>query len=173
MTDVPETFRAWVTQDWKINSARRDSCVIMAWFRLCQWSLAHWGPLGPVMYKIYYVFCSTVLALELPPDAEIGPALWMPHPHNIHVHPKTRIGRNCMIRQGVTLGNSASMDGVDTECPVIGDYVELGTGCVVVGGAHVGDNARIGANALVATDVPSGALALGNPARILKNASPA
>ncbi|RMD75375.1 MAG: serine acetyltransferase, partial [Chloroflexi bacterium] len=52
--------------------------------------------------------------------------------------------------------------------PIIGDEVFIGAGARVLGGITVGDRARIGANAVVTRDVPSGATVVGIPARVVK-----
>jgi hypothetical protein len=54
------------------------------------------------------------------------------------------------------------------EFPIIGDNVTIGTGARVLGGVSIGDNALIGANAVVTIDVPANSTAVGIPARILK-----
>ncbi len=55
----------------------------------------------------------------------------------------------------------------------LGDDVELGTGCVVIGSVHVGDHARIGALAVVTKSVPDWAVVVGNPGRVLRIDEPA
>ncbi len=164
-----DTFRAWVTQDWDANAGFRDTKVILAWFRMTQWGLRRWGAVGRAMNVVFYLVSRNILALELAPGGEIGPGLWLPHPHNIHVNVKARIGRNCYIGQGVSVGTAIDLDGHETPSPVVGDHVQLGAGCVVVGNITLGDYSRIGANAVVTSDVPAHASALGNPARILRS----
>jgi len=163
-----DTLRSWVTQDWQVNSDRFDSQLVLAWFRLCQWGLGHWGPVGTLMTVAYNAFTSTILQLELSPRVSVGPNVWIPHAHNLTVHPRAKIGANCLIRHGVTIGNTTNLDRIETGCPVLGDSVEVGAGAVVAGDIHIGDNVRIGANAVVTSDVPAGALAFGNPARIMQ-----
>jgi serine O-acetyltransferase len=51
--------------------------------------------------------------------------------------------------------------------PRIGGHVDIGAGAKIIGGVTIGDHARIGANAVVTRDVPAGATAVGNPAKIL------
>jgi serine O-acetyltransferase len=53
------------------------------------------------------------------------------------------------------------------EAPRIGNRVNIGAGAKILGAVQVGDDADIGANAVVITDVPAGALAVGVPARIV------
>ena len=56
--------------------------------------------------------------------------------------------------------------------PVIGGHVDIGAGAKILGGVTIGDHARIGANAVVLGDVPSGAIAVGVPARIVPGRKP-
>ena len=52
--------------------------------------------------------------------------------------------------------------------PVIGDNVDIGTGAVILGGVHIGNNVRIGANAVVNKDIPDNCTAVGAPAKPIK-----
>ena len=69
-----------------------------------------------------------------------------------------------MIMQQVTVG----MIGAG-EVPTIGNGVYVGAGAKIIGKLAIGDRARIGANAVVLSDVPAGCTAVGIPARILDN----
>ena len=78
-----------------------------------------------------------------------------------------RIGDNCTIMQGVTLGTSEpDMGFTVSERPVIGNHVLIGAGAKVIGHITVGDHAKIGANAVVLRDVPAFSLAVGVPATV-------
>jgi serine O-acetyltransferase len=101
--------------------------------------------------------------IELPLHTEIGPGLRIYHAGNITINPGVVIGRDCTLRNGVTLGNVTPQG----PTPVIGDRVEFGACSMVLGDVRIGDDARIGAMALVLQDVPAGATAVGIPARIL------
>jgi serine O-acetyltransferase len=76
------------------------------------------------------------------------------------------IGDGTTIYQGVTLGGTSLTRGAKRH-PTLGRNVIVGAGAKVLGGFTVGDNARIGSNAVVIKEVPPGATAVGNPARIL------
>jgi serine O-acetyltransferase len=75
------------------------------------------------------------------------------------------IGDGCIIRQNVTLGNRHPDRPFDA--PVLGRHVNVGAGAVILGNVHIGDRAAIGANAVVLSDVPPGATAVGVPAQVL------
>lgn len=106
-------------------------------------------------------FWSIVTGADIPPNCRIGGGLLIPHPNGIVIHPEVEVGPNCLIFQQVTLGHAPS------GLPRIGGHVDIGAGAKVIGGLTVGDHARIGANAVVTTDIPAGATAVGNPARII------
>jgi len=80
------------------------------------------------------------------------------------LHKDARIGRHCLISQGVTLGGRSGLSGA----PVIGNYVRIGAGAKILGHITVGDFAVIGANAVVVKDVPESAVVAGVPARELR-----
>lgn len=72
------------------------------------------------------------------------------------------MGKNCVIRQGVTIGTKNE----DHDVPIIGNNVEFGAGCKVLGKIKIGNNVIIGANAVVLCDVPDNSIAVGIPAKI-------
>ena len=111
---------------------------------------------------IRYRFWSVVSGADIPFTCAIGKGLLIPHPNGIVIHPEAIIGMNCLIMQQVTIG-TLEMGGV----PVIEDQVDIGAGAKILGNVRIGKNAKIGANAVVLSDVPSGAVAVGVPARIV------
>jgi serine O-acetyltransferase len=102
--------------------------------------------------------------IELPPDVEIGPRLRIWHGSNIVINPGVVIGADCVLRQGVTIGNVR----IDGPVPRIGNGVNIGAYAQILGDVSVGDGANIGAMAVVLSDVPAGATAVGVPARIIE-----
>lgn len=83
----------------------------------------------------------------------------MPHMIGIVINPDARIGKNVTIFQQVTIGDSEVGDKLGS--PIIGNGVLLGAGCKIIGPVSVGDNAVIGANAVVTKDVPSNVTVVG------------
>jgi serine acetyltransferase len=168
----PMTFGRWLVQDWAVNKGYPDSQLILVAFRLAQWARAEWGVFGWLVFVPYWLLVSNVLGLELQPLAYIGPRLRMPHPHGIVLNGGVRIGADCLLRHNVTIGNVVRRDGTEVGVASLGDGVELGAGCVVVGAVHVGDHARIGALCVVTKDVPAWGVVVGNPARLVRIDSP-
>jgi serine O-acetyltransferase len=122
-----------------------------------------WGMLARNACAILSLIAQVTTGIELPRYARIGPGLRIYHAGNITINPGVVIGSDCTIRPGVTLGNLTPQG----PTPVVGDRVEFGIYAQVLGGVTIGDDAKIGAMALVLQDVPAGATAVGIPARIV------
>lgn len=101
----------------------------------------------------------TRYGLEILPDSDIGGGLYIAHPVGCTLIAH-RMGENCSVMAAATFGRTDEL-----RWPTFGDRVFIGAGARVLGGIHLGDDARIGANAVVLTDVPAGAVAAGVPAR--------
>jgi serine O-acetyltransferase len=93
--------------------------------------------------------------------AEIGPGLMIGHPSDIVIGAGVRVGSDCTIYNGVTLG-AKYFDRLD-EKPSLGDNVFIGTGAKVLGEIHVGDRSHIGALTFCDKSVPPDSVAYGNP----------
>lgn len=117
--------------------------------------IAHWFkrrriPLLPPAIARWNQFLTGV---DIAPAAEIGPGLRIAHASGIVIGDRVRIGRDCLLMQGVTLG--APTTARLGEMPTIGDGVTLGAGCSVIGKIVVGDDSLVGAHALVTAEVPA------------------
>lgn len=119
------------------------------------------NPTGVLAARVIQRLWKAVGGLDLA-GSDIGPGLFVSHGQGT-VLSAERIGRNCFVHQGVTVG----WDYRGERLPVIGDGVFIGAGAKILGAVTVGDCARIGANAVVICDVPAGATAVGAPARVL------
>lgn len=107
-------------------------------------------------------FWSILTGADIPINTIIGGGLLIPHPNGIVIHPEAVIGPNCIIFQQVTIGVKAG-----TSPPLIGGHVDVGAGAKILGPVNIGDHVLIGANAVVLTDVPTGKVAIGVPAKVL------
>lgn len=65
-----------------------------------------------------------------------------------------------MIFQHVTIGSNMLEGSLKHGAPTLGDNVYVGCGAKIIGNVHVGDNARIGANAIVVKDVPANSVTI-------------
>ncbi len=105
--------------------------------------------------------------IEIHPGAVIGPGLFIDHGSGVVIGETAIVGADVLLFHGVTLGGVDSRPG--RRHPAVGDRVLVGAGAKVLGALTVGDDAKIGAQAVVTRDVPAGATAVGIPARILES----
>ena len=82
-----------------------------------------------------------------------------------------KIGKGCVILQGVTIGSNALPDSKNLGAPVIGDNCYIGVGAAIIGRCTVGNNVRIGANCVVTRDVPDNSVVVSNVQRIIEKES--
>ena len=122
-----------------------------------------WGvPLLPAACRRWAIAAS---AVDILPAADIGGGCILAHGVGTVIGGTTVIGEDCTILHGVTFGEARFSE---IECPRLGDRVTVGAGTTLLGGIQVGDDANIGAAAVVLSDVPAGSTAVGNPARVLE-----
>jgi len=103
---------------------------------------------------------SDSLQVSIHPSASIGTSVFLDHATGVVVGAFVTIGDEVTIQQNVTVGRSPN------RAPRIGRGVLLSTGATILGDVSIGDFAKIGAGALVTSDVPSGCTAVGVPARL-------
>lgn len=104
--------------------------------------------------------------IEIHPGATVGRRVFIDHGMGVVIGETAEIGDGCTIYQGVTLGGVALNHG--KRHPTLASGVIVGAGAKVLGPFTVGENAKIGSNAVVTKPVPAGATAVGNPARIIR-----
>ena len=104
--------------------------------------------------------------IEIHPGATIGKGLFIDHGMGVVIGETTEIGDNCTLYQNVTLGGTGK--DVGKRHPTLGNGVMVGSGAKVLGPVKIGDNARIAAGAVVLSEVPANATAVGVPARIVR-----
>jgi serine O-acetyltransferase len=108
--------------------------------------------------------------VDIHPGATLGPGLFIDHATGVVIGETAEVGEDVMIYHGVTLGGSGRDTG--KRHPTIGDRVTIGAGAKVLGAIKIGDDSRIGANAVVVKEVPSSAVVVGVPGQIISRARP-
>lgn len=101
----------------------------------------------------------------LPAECEIGAGLYIGHFGGIIINGNCKLGRNCNLSQGVTIGMMQS--GPRQGVPVIEDRVYIGPHAIIIGNIHIGNDAAIGAGSVVIHSVPERGVVAGNPARLI------
>ena len=142
----------------------------VALVRFGKWSRQVRPPLRSLLriyYKIGYLFVRDVYGIEMADTVELGRRVTIGHQHGIVIHPFAKIGDDCTIRQGCTIG-AGSGEGFSYQVPRLGNRVELGAGAVIVGAVVIGDDVKVGPNAVVLTSIPAGSVVLVDAPRIIK-----
>ena len=127
-----------------------------------RWLRLPWTILYVLLAKLAEIFCGVTIGAT----ARIGRRFSIEHHGGIVIHGCAVIGDDCMIRQGVTIGNAGASDPLGA--PILGNRVEIGAGAKIIGRVRVGDGAIIGANAVVVKDVPANSMVGGVPARLIR-----
>ncbi|WP_267524430.1 serine O-acetyltransferase EpsC [Campylobacter sp. MG1] len=110
-------------------------------------------------------FSKFLTGIEIHPGATIGKGLFIDHGLGVVIGETAIIGDNVTIYHGVTLGGTGKESG--KRHPTVEDGVLIGAGAVVLGNITIGKNAKIGANAIVLSDIPENATAVGLVGRII------
>ena len=134
------------------------------WHRYGHWvfrdcPIPVWRHLHAVNYLLWLPLVRTTTGVDISYGAQIGPGLVLVHGHQ--VIGEITAGKNLFVHDGALVG------AVEGQYPTLGNDVTLGARAVVIGGIHLGDGCRVGAAAVVVKDVPAGATAVGNSARII------
>lgn len=177
MSEPTPGLLAQLIEDWDANGRdwTRPGFQALAVHRFGNWRMGIRpkllrAPLS-VLYRALYRGVRNFYGIELPYTAQVGRRVVIEHQSGIVIHGASRLGDDCIIRQDVTLGNRR-LDRPD-EAPRLGKGVNVGAGAKILGAVEIGDGAQIGANAVVCRDVPSGAVAVGVPARVVQGAKAA
>jgi serine O-acetyltransferase len=128
------------------------------------WANVRRDPFGKMVAKVMQLRVTLLgekLGFTIPLNT-FGPGLSLAHVGTIVVNPDARIGSNCRIHQGVTIG------GVAGSAPMVGDDVWIGPGAQVFGPVVVGSGSAIGANSVVNRNVPAGVTVAGVPAKVIR-----
>lgn len=129
--------------------------------QLPEWRQVYLMRIGRIGRLFSIIYAKNILLAIHCDDIDGG--LFIQHGHSTEINAK-KIGRNCQIWQNVTIGVKYS----GGETPVIGNNVKISAGACVLGGINIGDNVTVGANAVVLNDVPENCIAVGVPAKIIR-----
>lgn len=171
MDSINPSVLTLIREDYRANGSdwHRPGFRALATYRYGVWRMSFKYRIVRILLGLFYKPCQRrcmrVYGIELPYSATIGRHVTIEHQHGIVVHGASVIGDGCIIRQGVTLGirDETSLD----RAPRLGKRVSVGAGAKILGDVTIGDDAKIGANAVVLCDVPDGQTAVGIPARVI------
>lgn len=155
-------------EDIAANRGQSKGALIVVAYRLAR--AARGDGSRPRMWSypvgfVYRILIEWVLGVEIPWGTRIGRRLRVFHGVGIVLNDHAVLGDDVTLRQSVTIGNKR--DG--GACPRIGDRVQVGAGCIVIGDIEIGDGARLGAGSVVARSVAAETTVVGNPARPVRS----
>jgi serine O-acetyltransferase len=128
-------------------------------YRMSQWCYRHrLGLLGAFLNQLNPILTHAVIGRE----AKFGPGFVILHSIGLVINTGVRGGANIILENGVTIGAEKG------QAPVLGSNIYVGSGARIIGGVQIGNNIRIGANAVVVKDIPDNATAVGVPAQVVK-----
>ncbi|AYO31910.1 serine O-acetyltransferase [Biomaibacter acetigenes] len=104
-----------------------------------------------------------ITGIEIHPGARIGKGFFIDHGMGVVIGETTEIGDNVTLYQGVTLGGTGKEKG--KRHPTLGNNIVVGSGAKILGPLKIGDNAKIGAGAVVLKDVPPNSTVVGVPGK--------
>jgi serine O-acetyltransferase len=147
-----------------LSCARAPGVHAVLVLRFGQWSRRRPKLLRILFDPIYVILDFMVQALwgiEIPRGAKVGPGLYIGHYGGITVSSQAVIGRDCNLSQNITIGVSGA--GGKRGAPRIGDNVYIAPGARLFGRITIGNNVKIGANAVIHKDLPDNAIAVLDP----------
>jgi serine O-acetyltransferase len=103
--------------------------------------------------------------VDIHPGAVLGAGLFIDHATGVVIGETAKVGDDVTLYQGVTLGGTGRDTG--KRHPTVGDRVTIGAGAKVLGPITVGEDSRIGANAVVIKPVPPSSVVVGVPGQII------
>jgi len=116
-----------------------------------------------ILYRGAYRGAITLWGIDLPYNAKIGRRFRIAHHGAVFIGSRA-IGDDVTIRHSVTIGLKRKSERL---APIIGNRIEIGPGACIVGDIQVGDDSLIGANTVLAQNVPPGSSVIGVPARFV------
>jgi serine O-acetyltransferase len=129
-----------------------------------------WNRGARLAARVFAELNRILTGVEIHPAAVLGSRLFIDHATGVVIGETAEVGDDVTIYHGVTLGGSGNDTG--KRHPTVGDRVIIGAGAKVLGPIKIGDDSRIGANAVVVKEVPSSAVVIGVPGQIISRARP-
>ena len=115
-------------------------------------------------------FARWATGIEIHPGAQLGEGVFIDHGAGVVIGETAEVGNDVTIYHGVTLGGT-SLEHVKRH-PTIGNRVILGAGAKLLGAITVGDDSRIGANAVLVRSVGANSVVVGVPGQVISSTVP-
>jgi serine O-acetyltransferase len=164
------SFRALVAEDYRTNdsSLSNQGFLMLLVHRFCNRRMdvrpkLLRAPLT-VIYRILNKMTQILFGMKLDYTVKVGRRVKLEHFGGMILGAR-EIGNDVVIRQNTTFGIRSIED--PRAKPIIGDFVDIGAGAVIVGNVTIGENSIIGANSVVFTNVPPNSVVMGVPGKVI------
>lgn len=140
-----------------LRALRSPGVQALVVFRFGQWLDSAAWPVRMVLeplHTVLHLYIGICWGIDIERKASIGPGLYIGHYGGINISGAATLGKNCHISQMVTIGVAGR--GADRGAPNIGDRVYIAPGAKLFGAIRIGDDSKIGANAVVHRSIPDG-----------------
>lgn len=157
-------IEATVERDAACNSFLEPLLFFKGYQAIQAYRVAHhlWKQGQTFTAKMLQSIISRKFGVDIHPAAQIGHGILVDHATNLVIGETARVGNNVSFLHGVTLGGTGKETG--DRHPKIADGVMIGAHAQLLGNIHIGKGAKIGAGAVVVTDVPAHTTFAGVPA---------
>lgn len=157
-----------IAQDIKYNRGNLKGLLFILFFRI-----SHFFLNGGLVLKIlgspfrilYNFFFRWIIGIDIPDKTELGAGFMVFHGQGLIIHGDCVLGNNVLVRHNTTIGQRNDNSGV----PTIGNNVNIGAHCIILGEVSIGDNSIIGAGTFVNKNIPPNSIAYGSPLKVMPN----
>jgi serine O-acetyltransferase len=160
-SDINQKRRILMDEGYEVSILRAvvsDGTSANVLYRLTQLLVKyHLSPIALITIWLNRVINGCVIGAK----ATFGKGFVIMHPVGIVINSKVYGGTNITIESGVVIGDEKG------KAPLLGNNIFIGAGAKIIGGITIGDNVKVGANAVVVKDVPSNVTVVGIPAKIV------
>lgn len=165
---MKDDINAVLQRDPAARSALQIALVYSGLHALWMYRIAHRLWLGNARFsaRMLSQIARFFTGIEIHPGAHIGNRLFIDHGMGVVIGETANIGDDVTMYHGVTLGGTSLEKG--KRHPTIGNRVTIGAGAKILGNISIGDDSRIGANAVVVKDTPPNSVVVGIPGQIVR-----
>jgi serine O-acetyltransferase len=166
-SDIKQKQQVFADEGYQVSMLRTlvsDGTSSNVLYRLTSWLIKYkLTPLALISLWLNRVINGCVIGA----GAKFGQGFVIMHPVGVVINSKVSGGKNIVIESGVVIGDEKG------QAPCLGNNIFIGAGAKIIGGITIGDNVKIGANAVVVKDLPSNVTAVGIPAKIINKGAKA
>jgi serine O-acetyltransferase len=175
-TDMLDMLRQDIQSVYDRDPAARSTLEILLSYpglhaiwghRLAHWL---WENNLKLLARWFSHLMRAMTGIEIHPGARIGEEFFIDHGMGVVIGETAEVGRRVTMYHGVTLGGTSLERG--KRHPTLGDNVVVGAGAKILGPIDIGENSRIGANAVVVKSVPPNSVVVGVPGQIVVRSKP-